>query len=46
MFQLNASFLYYCSSSGGFIVYIQHLVLCMSLFLGDRSVHIQLVPVH
>ena len=25
------------SSSGGFIVYIQHLVLCMSLFLGDRS---------
>ena len=31
-----------CSSSGGFIVYIQHLVLCMSLFLGDRSVHRQL----
>ena len=28
-----------CSSSGGFIVYIQHLFLCMSLFLGDRSVH-------
>ena len=24
-----------CSSSGGFIVYMQHLVLCMSLFLGD-----------
>ena len=24
-----------CSSSGGFIVYIEHLVLCMSLFLGD-----------
>ena len=32
----------FCSSSGGFIVYIQHLVLCMSLFLGDRSVHRQL----
>ena len=31
-----------CSSSGGFVVYIQHLVLCMSLFLGDRSVHRQL----
>ena len=31
-----------CSSSGGFFVYIQHLVLCMSLFLGDRSVHRQL----
>ena len=31
-----------CSSSGGFIVYIQHLVLCMSLFLGDCSVHRQL----
>ena len=31
-----------CSSSGGFTVYIQHLVLCMSLFLGDRSVHRQL----
>ena len=31
-----------CSSSGGFIVYIQHLVLCMSVFLGDRSVHRQL----
>jgi hypothetical protein len=31
-----------CSSSGGFIVYIQHLVLCVSLFLGDRSVHRQL----
>jgi len=31
-----------CSSSGGFIVYIQHLVRCMSLFLGDRSVHRQL----
>jgi hypothetical protein len=30
-----------CSSSGGFIVYIQHLVICMSLFLGDRSVHRQ-----
>ena len=28
-----------CSSSGGSIVYTQHLVLCMSLFLGDRSVH-------
>ena len=26
-----------CSSSGGFTVYTQHLVLCMSLFLGDRS---------
>ena len=32
-----------CSSSGGFIVYIQHLVLCMSLFLGDHSVHRQIV---
>ena len=31
-----------CSSSGGFIAYIQHLVLCLSLFLGDRSVHRQL----
>ena len=31
-----------CSSSGGFIVYIQHPVLCMSLFLGDRSVHRQI----
>jgi hypothetical protein len=30
-----------CSSSGGFFLYIQHLVLCMSLFLGDRSVHRQ-----
>ena len=29
-------------SSGGSIVYTQHLVLCMSLFLGDRSVHRQL----
>ena len=28
-----------CSSSGGIIVYIQHLVLCMLPFLGDRSVH-------
>ena len=27
-----------CSSSGGCIVYTQHLVLYMSLFLGDRSV--------
>ena len=24
-----------CSSSGGFILYIQHLVLCMSLFLAS-----------
>ena len=28
-----------CSSSGGSIVYTQHLVLYMSLLLGDRSVH-------
>ena len=28
-----------CSSTGGSIVYTQHLVLYMSLFLGDRSVH-------
>jgi len=32
-----------CSSSGGSIVYTQHPVLCMLLFLGDRSVHRQLV---
>ena len=31
-----------CSSSGGFFAYIQHLVLCMSLFLGDRSMNRQL----
>ena len=31
-----------CSSSGGSIVYTQHLVLYMSLFLGDRSMHRQL----
>jgi len=31
-----------CSSSGGFVAYIQHLVLCMSHFLGDRSVYRQL----
>ena len=31
-----------CSSSGGSIVYTQHLVLYMSLFLGYRSVHRQL----
>jgi len=31
-----------CSSSGGSTVYTQHLVLYMSLFLGDRSVHRQL----
>ena len=30
-----------CLSSGGLILYIQHLFLCMSLFLGDRSVHRQ-----
>ena len=47
LFIIFISFLYMfrailCSSSGGFIVYIQHLVLCMSLFLGDRSVHRQL----
>ena len=30
-----------CSSSGGFTVHIQLLVLCMSLFFGDRSVHRQ-----
>ena len=28
-----------CSSSGGSTVYTQHLVLYMSLFLCDRSVH-------
>jgi len=27
-----------CPSPGGFTAYIQHLVLCMSLLLGDRSV--------
>ena len=31
-----------CSSWGGSIVYTQHLVLYMSLFLCDRSVHRQL----
>ena len=35
-----------CSSSGGFIVYKQHLVLCMSLFLGDRSVHSAHIKTH
>ena len=34
------------SSSGGSVVYTQHLVLCMSLFLGDRSVHRQLEDAH
>ena len=47
LFSIFIAFLYMfratlCSSSGGFIVYIQHLVLCMSLFLGERSVHRQL----
>jgi len=31
-----------CSYSGESIVYTQHLVLYMSLFLGDRSMHKQL----
>jgi hypothetical protein len=31
-----------CSSSGGSTVYTQHLVLYVSLFLCDRSVHKQL----
>ena len=35
-----------CSSSGGSIVYTQHLVLYMSLFLCDRSVYRQLEDWH